>query len=194
MLELSSGTRNCFQLSLTGIFTSIFNIYRNGLRAKMLFGWGKLDITLRKGNGHPGAESYNGQVEQAHRRGGAKDPSDKTRAYHREKQTHTTFQTPSNQSLESFYPYCMPHSRKFYGSQNPKHYYYLTTVLKTRYPSDLPIVVTETLSSRPSQMNWGTWPTTGPNLCLCDSYSSNNCKPQSPASIFGGHVPVPNKL
>lgn len=47
----------------------------------MLFGWGKLDVTLRKGNGHPGAESYKGQVEQAHSRGGAKDPSVKTGAY-----------------------------------------------------------------------------------------------------------------
>lgn len=55
MLELSSGASNCFQLPLTSIVTSIFNIYRNGLRAKMLFGWGKLDFTLRKDNGHPGA-------------------------------------------------------------------------------------------------------------------------------------------
>ena len=78
---MSSGTRNCFQLSLPGIFISIFNIYRNGFRAKMLFGWGILDVTLREGNGHPGAESYKGQVEQAHSRGGAKDPSVKTGAY-----------------------------------------------------------------------------------------------------------------
>lgn len=55
----------------------------------------------------------------------------------------------------------MPHSRKFYGS---KHYY-LTTVLKTKYPSALPIWWQKTLSSRRSQMNWGTWLTTGNQIC-----------------------------
>lgn len=69
MSELSSGIRNCFWLSLTGILISIFNIYKDGLRAKMLFG-----CTVRKGNGYPVAEPHKAQVEEAHSRGGARDP------------------------------------------------------------------------------------------------------------------------